>query len=147
MAAPTYSLTPQERTFYKTLYDSIHGKPSGIPADAVVSLFAKATPNLSTSVLGEIWNLADYQSSGTLTPQGFDIACRLVGHAQAGQTASQDLINKGVSWQWFLTAAHSELAQSGRCRNSKASLSPVWPSLRLSRDQRPASIPASPMLA
>lgn len=123
MAAPSYTLSQQERSFYATLYSSIHGGPQGVSADAVVNLFAKATPTLSTTVLGEVWNLADYQSSGTLTTQGFEIACRLVGHGQAGQSISQDLINRRalISACFDVAPPLHASAQPDLCPNSKAS--------------------------
>lgn len=43
---------------------------------------------LDSRILGEIWQLADQENRGFLTPAGFGIALRLIGHAQAGREPS-----------------------------------------------------------
>ena len=39
----------------------------------------------------QIWQLADKENRGLLTPSGFGIVLRLIGHAQAGRTPSDEL--------------------------------------------------------
>lgn len=40
---------------------------------------------LDSRILGEIWQIADNENRGFLTPSGFGVALRLIGHAQAGR--------------------------------------------------------------
>ena len=42
-------------------------------------------------MLGEIWQIADTENRGLLTPPGFGIVLRLIGYAQAGRSVSADL--------------------------------------------------------
>ena len=39
----------------------------------------------------KIWQLADTENRGFLTPSGFGVVLRLIGHAQAGRTPSAQL--------------------------------------------------------
>lgn len=41
--------------------------------------------------LAQIWQIADRENRGLLTPAGFGIVLRLIGYAQAGQLVSADL--------------------------------------------------------
>lgn len=42
-------------------------------------------------MLGEIWQIADTENRGLLTPPGFGIVLRLIGYAQAGRSVSANL--------------------------------------------------------
>ena len=44
----------------------------------------------------QIWQIADVEDKGFLTPPGFYIILRLIGYAQAGRTVSAELALKGV---------------------------------------------------
>jgi hypothetical protein len=39
----------------------------------------------------QIWQIADTQNRGLLTPSGFGVVLRLIGHAQAGQAPTEEL--------------------------------------------------------
>ena len=39
----------------------------------------------------KIWQIADTENRGLLTPAGFGMVLRLIGYAQAGRTVSADL--------------------------------------------------------
>ena len=39
----------------------------------------------------QIWQIADKENRGLLTPSGFGIVLRLIGHAQAGQAPTEEL--------------------------------------------------------
>lgn len=39
----------------------------------------------------QIWQIADKENRGLLTPSGFSIVLRLIGHAQAGRVPSDEL--------------------------------------------------------
>ena len=52
---------------------------------------------LSSDVLGEIWQIADTENRGLLTPSGFGIVLRLIGYAQGGKSVSSELALKRKS--------------------------------------------------
>ncbi|SCZ96092.1 BZ3500_MvSof-1268-A1-R1_Chr8-1g09998 [Microbotryum saponariae] len=52
-----------------------------VTGDKAVPFFQHSS--LPPTLLGEIWQLADPENSGFLSPDRFAIACRLIGHAQA----------------------------------------------------------------
>lgn len=45
-------------------------------------------------MLGDIWALADPENNGVLTRKGVAVTVRLIGWAQAGETPSEELIEK-----------------------------------------------------
>jgi epidermal growth factor receptor substrate 15 len=57
-----------------------------VTGEVAVKFFEKT--RLDSRILGEIWQLADQENRGFLTPAGFGIALRLIGHAQAGREPS-----------------------------------------------------------
>lgn len=46
---------------------------------------------LAPAILGEIWQIADTENRGLLTPSGFAMVLRLIGHYQAGREPSPEL--------------------------------------------------------
>ena len=60
-----------------------------ITGEAAVKFFEKT--KLPSTVLGEIWQIADTENRGLLTPPGFGIVLRLIGYAQAGRSVSANL--------------------------------------------------------
>ncbi|BGP28119.1 hypothetical protein JCM10295v2_007106 [Rhodotorula toruloides] len=50
------------------------------PGDLAVPFFSHSS--LPPLVLGEVWQIADPDNSGFLSPERFGVACRLIGHAQ-----------------------------------------------------------------
>ena len=45
----------------------------------------------SRTDLGQIWQIADTENRGFLTPSGFGVVLRLIGHAQAGRPPSAEI--------------------------------------------------------
>ncbi len=45
----------------------------------------------------QIWQIADSENRGLLTPAGFGIVLRLIGYAQAGRPVSAELALKRAS--------------------------------------------------
>ena len=66
-----------------------------IPGDVAVSVFGGS--KLPSTVLGEIWSLADNDNKGFLDKQGVAVAVRLIGHAQAGRQVAEALLKQGTS--------------------------------------------------
>ncbi|KAI1842870.1 hypothetical protein JX265_011998 [Neoarthrinium moseri] len=89
-AAPNLNLTPEEKRVFGQLFRQADTDNVGVvTGETAVKFFDKT--RLDSRVLGEIWQLADQENRGFLTPAGFSIVLRLIGHAQAGREPSQEL--------------------------------------------------------
>ncbi|PNY26975.1 calcium-binding protein [Tolypocladium capitatum] len=89
-AAPNLNLTPDEKRVYGDLFKQADPENLRVvTGDAALSFFDKT--RLDSRVLGEIWQIADKENRGFLTPAGFGIVLRLIGHAQAGREPRAEL--------------------------------------------------------
>ncbi|EXJ93940.1 hypothetical protein A1O1_02333 [Capronia coronata CBS 617.96] len=87
---PNLHLTPEEKRVYAQLLKE--ADPDGFGAvsgDVAVKFFERT--KLPADVLGQIWQIADVENRGFLTPAGFGVVLRLIGHAQAGRPPSAQL--------------------------------------------------------
>ncbi|KAH6622668.1 hypothetical protein F5144DRAFT_336116 [Chaetomium tenue] len=82
--APNLNLTPEEKRAYGQLFRQADTDNVGVVTGEVAVKFFEKT-RLDSRVLGEIWQIADKENRGFLTPAGFGIVLRLIGHAQAGR--------------------------------------------------------------
>ncbi|KAG8526129.1 uncharacterized protein KY384_000122 [Bacidia gigantensis] len=90
---PNLQLSPDERRFFGQLFAQADADKLGVvTGERAVSFFEKT--RLSSDVLGEIWQIADTENRGLLTPSGFGMVLRLIGYAQAGRTVNQELAFK-----------------------------------------------------
>ncbi|KTW26618.1 hypothetical protein T552_02627 [Pneumocystis carinii B80] len=86
------NLTPEENEAYEKLFSEADPDNIGVLlGENSINFFEKT--GLSPQILGEIWKIADNENMGFLTRKRFDIALRLIGHAQEGRRPSIDLIN------------------------------------------------------
>lgn len=60
-----------------------------VTGEIAVKFFEKT--RLDSRLLGEVWQIADQENRGFLTPAGFGVALRLIGHAQAGREPSPQI--------------------------------------------------------
>ena len=91
--ATSFSLTQGELALVNQIFSKHDLQKYGvITGDVAVRIFAST--NLSATVLGQIWGIADAENQGFLTREGVSIAVRLVGWAQKGEAVSADLVNK-----------------------------------------------------
>ncbi|OAA58201.1 EF hand domain protein [Cordyceps fumosorosea ARSEF 2679] len=94
-AQPNLNLTPDEKRLYGQLFRQADTDGVGVvTGDVAVTFFDKT--RLDSRVLGEvrayhIWQIADKENRGFLTPTGFGIVLRLIGHAQAGSEPTPEL--------------------------------------------------------
>ncbi|KAI1099628.1 hypothetical protein F4804DRAFT_321372 [Jackrogersella minutella] len=89
-AAPTLILSPEEKRAYGQLFREADIEGAGIvTGDVAVKFFEKT--RLDSRILGEIWQIADNENRGFLTPVGFGLVLRLIGHAQAGREPTPEL--------------------------------------------------------
>ncbi|RMZ79707.1 hypothetical protein DV738_g3143, partial [Chaetothyriales sp. CBS 135597] len=87
---PDLHLTPEERQVYgKLLKEADPDGFGAVSGDIAVKFFERT--KLPADVLGQIWQIADTQNRGFLTPAGFGVVLRLIGHAQSGRAPSAQL--------------------------------------------------------
>ncbi|KAK2594571.1 hypothetical protein QQS21_007701 [Conoideocrella luteorostrata] len=89
-APPNLNLSPEEKRVYGQLFRQADTESVGVvTGDVAVKFFDKT--RLDSRVLGEIWQIADNENRGFLTPAGFGIVLRLIGHAQAGREPTAEI--------------------------------------------------------
>ncbi|KAK3370854.1 hypothetical protein B0T24DRAFT_627197 [Lasiosphaeria ovina] len=87
---PNLNLTPEEKRVYGQLFRQADTDGVGVVTGEIAVKFFEKT-RLDSRVLGEIWQIADKENRGFLTPAGFGIVLRLIGHAQAGREPSPEI--------------------------------------------------------
>ncbi|KAJ5683676.1 uncharacterized protein N7477_000021 [Penicillium maclennaniae] len=87
---PNLNLTPEEKRVFYQLFQAADTTNLGVITGEIAVPFFEKT-KLPSGTLGEIWQLADKENRGLLTPSGFGIVLRLIGHAQAGRQPSDEL--------------------------------------------------------
>ncbi|OLN92228.1 putative calcium-binding protein [Colletotrichum chlorophyti] len=89
-AAPNLNLSPEEKRVYGQLFRQADTDSVGVvTGETAVKFFEKT--RLDSRVLGEIWQIADKENRGFLTPAGFGLVLRLIGHAQAGREPTPEI--------------------------------------------------------
>ncbi|KAK0613347.1 hypothetical protein B0T14DRAFT_526058 [Immersiella caudata] len=88
--APNLNLTAEEKRVYGQLFRQADTENVGVVTGEIAVKFFEKT-RLDSRVLGEIWQIADKENRGFLTPAGFGIVLRLIGHAQAGREPSPEI--------------------------------------------------------
>ncbi|KAI8393623.1 uncharacterized protein BYT42DRAFT_13414 [Radiomyces spectabilis] len=93
-------LTPQERHVYAQLFKKAsQSKPGIVTGTEAVRFFASSgVPN---EILSEIWETADRDNVGYLTPETFSIALKLIACAQHGQEAKDPILSTRVPLPQF----------------------------------------------
>ncbi|KAF5027682.1 hypothetical protein F66182_166 [Fusarium sp. NRRL 66182] len=89
-SAPNLNLSPDEKRTYGQLFRQADSDSVGVVVGEVAVRFFHKT-GLDSRILGEIWQIADKENRGFLTPAGFGIALRLIGHAQAGREPTPEI--------------------------------------------------------
>lgn len=89
-ATPNLNLTPDEKRVYGQLFRQADTDNVGVVTGEIAVKFFETT-RLDSRILGEVWQIADHENRGFLTPAGFGVALRLIGHAQAGREPSPQL--------------------------------------------------------
>ncbi|OTB04252.1 hypothetical protein M426DRAFT_59113, partial [Hypoxylon sp. CI-4A] len=84
------NLSPEEKRAYGQLFRQADTDTVGVVTGEVAVKFFEKT-RLDSRVLGEIWQIADKENRGFLTPTGFGLVLRLIGHAQAGREPTPEL--------------------------------------------------------
>ncbi|KAM0255983.1 hypothetical protein ACHAQJ_005287 [Trichoderma viride] len=89
-SAPNLNLSPEEKRIYGQLFRQADTDSVGVVTGEIAVKFFEKT-RLDSRILGEIWQIADKENRGFLTPAGFGIVLRLIGHAQAGREPTPEL--------------------------------------------------------
>jgi epidermal growth factor receptor substrate 15 len=85
--------SPAELALVQQLFNQADPNKLGIiTGDAALQAFNKT--NLPATTLGEIWAIADKDNNGFLTKKDAAVALRLIGHAQKGESVTEELANK-----------------------------------------------------
>ncbi|KAF5866126.1 hypothetical protein ETB97_000660 [Aspergillus alliaceus] len=87
---PNLNLTPEEKRVFYQLFQVADTTNLGVITGEVAVPFFEKT-KLAPDTLGLIWQIADKENRGLLTPSGFGVVLRLIGHAQAGRSPSEEL--------------------------------------------------------
>ncbi|RMZ84005.1 hypothetical protein DV737_g1284, partial [Chaetothyriales sp. CBS 132003] len=87
---PDLHLTAEEKQVYGKLLKEADPDGFGVVSGDIAVKFFERT-RLAADVLGQIWQIADTQNRGFLTPAGFGVVLRLIGHAQSGRAPSAQL--------------------------------------------------------
>ncbi|KAI9792315.1 MAG: hypothetical protein M1816_002540 [Peltula sp. TS41687] len=83
-------LTPEEKRVFGQLFQAADTEGVGVvTGDVAVKFFEKS--RLDPRILGEIWQIADTENRGFLTPAGFGVVLRLIGHVQNGRDPTPEL--------------------------------------------------------
>ncbi|PSR80060.1 hypothetical protein BD289DRAFT_455529 [Coniella lustricola] len=88
--APNLNLTADEKRVYGQLFRQADTDNVGVVTGELAVKFFEKT-RLDSRILGEVWQIADRENRGFLTPAGFGVALRLIGHAQAGREPSPQI--------------------------------------------------------
>ncbi|MCJ1314216.1 hypothetical protein MMC25_007896 [Agyrium rufum] len=91
---PNLNLSPEERRLFGQVFSAADSDNLGVVTGDVALNFFPGKTKLPSEVLGEIWQIADTEDKGFLTPAGFGIILRLIGYAQAGRPVSAELALK-----------------------------------------------------
>ncbi|GLB15193.1 hypothetical protein AtubIFM61612_005006 [Aspergillus tubingensis] len=84
------NLTPEEKRVFYQLFQAADTTNLGVITGEVAVPFFEKT-QLAPETLGLIWQIADKENRGLLTPSGFGVVMRLIGHAQAGRAPTEEL--------------------------------------------------------
>ncbi|PLB45213.1 UBA/TS-N domain protein [Aspergillus steynii IBT 23096] len=87
---PNLNLTPEEKRVFYQLFQAADTTNLGVITGEVAVPFFEKT-QLAPETLGLIWQIADRENRGLLTPSGFGVVLRLIGHAQAGRAPTDEL--------------------------------------------------------
>ncbi|KAL4208196.1 hypothetical protein CU097_011449 [Rhizopus azygosporus] len=93
-------LTPQETRLYSHLFQTVSKTQEGIVTGAEAVRFF-ATSGVPTEILSEIWEAADRDKVGYLTPETFAIALKLIACAQHGKEAVEPVLATRVPLPQF----------------------------------------------
>ncbi|MCJ1353862.1 MAG: hypothetical protein MMC33_003849 [Icmadophila ericetorum] len=91
---PNLNLSPEEKRLFGQVFAAADTENIGVVTGDVALKFFPERTKLPSETLGEIWQIADTEDKGFLTPAGFGIILRLIGYAQAGRPVSAELALK-----------------------------------------------------
>ncbi|KAI8986422.1 hypothetical protein BDB01DRAFT_849478 [Pilobolus umbonatus] len=125
----TSLVTPQEYKYYMQLFHSVSKAQEGIVTGGEAVRFF-ATSGVPTQILSEIWEAADSDKVGYLTPESFSVALKLIACAQHGQEAVEPILSTVVPFPQFdgtPTVAQSPAIMSTPSIQSNTVNAPITP--------------------
>ncbi|GAA6010148.1 hypothetical protein JCM10207_005639 [Rhodosporidiobolus poonsookiae] len=132
----SYSPTQPEKLAADYLFNKADTDQLGVlTGDKAVPFFSHSS--LPPLLLGQIWQLADPENSGFLSPERFGVACRLIGHAQqrsrtgAGEVRDEWVGQPGPLPHFSNHPLPAHLQQAAAPTPTPASPPPAAPAARL----------------
>ncbi|KAI9492390.1 hypothetical protein BDB00DRAFT_828801 [Zychaea mexicana] len=93
-------LTPQEVHAYAQFFSAANGsKSTVVSGPEAVAFFARS--GIPNEILSDIWETADRDNLGYLTPETFSIALKLVACAQHGHEVAEPILSSAVPLPQF----------------------------------------------
>ncbi|GAN04352.1 hypothetical protein MAM1_0061c03812 [Mucor ambiguus] len=100
MSAWESQLSSQESKYFNQLFQFVSKQQEGIVTGAEAVRFF-ATSGVPNQILSEIWEAADRDKVGYLTPETFSIALKLIACAQHGKEANANVLSTVVPLPQF----------------------------------------------
>ncbi|KAK4520101.1 cytochrome c peroxidase [Mucor velutinosus] len=100
MSAWESQLSSQEYKYFTQLFQFVSKQQEGIVTGAEAVRFF-ATSGVPNQILSEIWEAADRDKVGYLTPEAFSIALKLIACAQHGKEANANVLSTVVPLPQF----------------------------------------------
>lgn len=113
-------LTPQESKYFLQLFKNVSKYQEGIVTGGEAVRFF-ATSGVPNEILSEIWETADRDKVGYLTPETFAIALKLIACAQHGKEATEPILATVVPLPQFDGVAPSPIISNNTPSISNAS--------------------------
>ncbi|BGP04046.1 hypothetical protein NBRC10513v2_007786 [Rhodotorula toruloides] len=148
-----YKPSKHERDAYNYLFDKADTQQLGVlTGDLAVPFFSHSS--LPPLILGEVWQIADPDNSGFLSPERFGVACRLIGHAQernrrgAPEVKTEDVGKAGPlpTFQGYALPAHLSHPPPSSTSSSSALSPPTSPSPAPAPARQSSLPPSNPNL-
>ncbi|CAO3614590.1 unnamed protein product [Mucor hiemalis] len=113
-------LTPQESKYFLQLFKNVSKYQEGIVTGGEAVRFF-ATSGVPNEILSEIWEFADRDKVGYLTPETFAIALKLIACAQHGKEVTEPILATVVPLPQFDGVAPSPIISNNTPSISNAS--------------------------
>merc|ERR1719353_1348201 len=82
-------LSENEQRYYQRLFALADVDSAGSVGLPAFNFFSQS--GVDRGVLKQIWDIADFNQSGFIGPDGFSVVLRLIAQAQAGAVISQEM--------------------------------------------------------
>ncbi|CEP14105.1 hypothetical protein [Parasitella parasitica] len=117
-------LSPKEAEYFDQLFEFVSKQQKDIVTGAEAVRFF-ATSGVPNQILSEIWEAADRDKVGYLTPETFSIALKLIACAQHGKEADPNVLSTAVPLPQFDAAVAPSPIVSNATTTTAAAAAPI----------------------